>query len=72
MSSLQLANRLGLTRSRIVKLENAETHDAITLRTLREAAEALGCELVYAFVPKDNSTWKTLLKTEQNKLLQNE
>lgn len=62
MSSLQLASRLGLTRTRIVKLENAEAHDAVTLRTLREAAEALGCELVYAIVPKGNSTLEDIIK----------
>jgi predicted DNA-binding mobile mystery protein A len=62
MSAEQLANRLGLTRGRITQLENAEIHDAITLRTLKEAANALGCELVYAIVPKDNSTLEDILK----------
>jgi predicted DNA-binding mobile mystery protein A len=33
-------------------MERAEAHGNITLRTLRRAAEAMECELVYALVPK--------------------
>lgn len=51
MSSRQLASRLGVTQSRITPLERAEAHGGATLKTLREAAEALDCTLVYAFVP---------------------
>jgi predicted DNA-binding mobile mystery protein A len=36
-------------------LEKAEAEDRITLKSLRAAAHALGCELVYALVPKANS-----------------
>jgi predicted DNA-binding mobile mystery protein A len=63
MSSIQLAHRLKLSRARIVQLENAETHGAVTLRTLRETADALGCELVYALVPKGNSSLESIIKT---------
>lgn len=63
MSSIQLAHRLKLSRARIVQLENAETHDAVTLRTLRETADALGCELVYALIPKGSSTLEDIIKT---------
>ena len=51
MSSRQLAKRLGVVQSRIVALEKAEATDATTLKSLREAAEALNCKLVYALVP---------------------
>lgn len=68
MSAEQFANRLGLSRARINQMENAETHDAITLRTLREAADALGCELVYAVVPKGNSTLETIIKTRAEEI----
>lgn len=51
MSSRQLASRLGVSQSRITPLERAEAHGSATLKTLREAAEALDCTLVYAFVP---------------------
>lgn len=62
MSAEQFANRLGLTRGRVNQLENAEIHDAVTLRALKEAANALECELVYAIVPKGNSTLEDILK----------
>lgn len=60
MTAQQLAVRLGVTRARIVQLEDAEKHDAITLRTLKKAAEAMGCELIYAIVPKKSQQGKTL------------
>lgn len=52
MTTKQLAQRLHVDRSRVVKLESAEIEDAITLRTLRETAQALNCDLVYGFVPR--------------------
>lgn len=52
MTSTQLAKRLGVDQSRIIKLEQAEASDAITLKSLRKVARALDCELVYAIVPK--------------------
>lgn len=63
MSAEQLANRLGLSRARIVQLENAEIHDAITIRTLKETADAMGCEFIYAIVPKGHSTLEDIIKT---------
>ncbi len=62
MTAEQLANRLGLTRSRITQLENAEIHDAVTLRTLKEAANAMECELVYAIVPKKQTTLEKIIR----------
>jgi predicted DNA-binding mobile mystery protein A len=62
MSVEQLANRLGVTRSRITQFENAEIHDAVTLRSLKEAANAIECELVYAIVPKNNSSLEGIIK----------
>jgi predicted DNA-binding mobile mystery protein A len=68
MSAEQLAKRLGLTRGRINQLENAEIHDSVTLRALKEAANALGCELIYAIVPKGNSTLETVLKNRASQV----
>jgi predicted DNA-binding mobile mystery protein A len=62
MSAEQLASRLGLTRSRITQLENAEIHDAVTLRTLKEAANAMECEFVYAIVPKNQTSLEDIIK----------
>lgn len=62
MTAEQLAKRLGLTRARIAQLENAEIHNAITLRSLQEAADAMGCELIYAIVPKASATLESIVK----------
>lgn len=51
MPSTQLAVRLGLTQSGVVQLEQSEKRGSISLNTLRKAAEALDCTLVYALVP---------------------
>jgi predicted DNA-binding mobile mystery protein A len=48
----ELAQRLGKVPSQVASFEKSETEYRITLGSLRESAEALGCELVYAFVPK--------------------
>lgn len=44
-----------VTRQRIQKYENAEANDRITLATLHRVADAMGCELVYAIVPKSGT-----------------
>lgn len=51
MTTRQLAERMGVAPSRVTTIEKAEVAGGVTLKTLRETAEALNCELVYAFVP---------------------
>ena len=51
MSTRQLAERMGVARSRVTTIEKAEITGATTLKTLQETAEALNCKFVYAFVP---------------------
>ena len=52
LTTRQLAGRIGVGQSRAVDIEKAETTGAITLDSLRRAARALDCELVYALVPR--------------------
>lgn len=52
MTTGQFARRLGVSQPRIPALEKAEANGAVTLKTLRQAAEALDCKLVYALVPR--------------------
>jgi predicted DNA-binding mobile mystery protein A len=52
MSGPQLAKRLGVSRARISTLELSELDGAVSLKTIGEAAEAMGCRLVYAVVPE--------------------
>jgi predicted DNA-binding mobile mystery protein A len=51
MNDRQLAARMSVAPSRIPALERAEVSGGTTVRTLRQAALALNCTFVYAFVP---------------------
>lgn len=51
MSGAQLGKRLSLSRARISQAENAELHGRITLRSMQDMAEAMGCRFVYAILP---------------------
>lgn len=55
MSVHQLAIRMGMTQQAASQLEANELDDSVTIKTLRKAAEALGCKFVYAIVPLDGS-----------------
>jgi predicted DNA-binding mobile mystery protein A len=52
MSGVQLASRLGVRPQTVDAIEKSEASGSIQLKTLRRAAEALDCMLVYALVPK--------------------
>ena len=52
MSGAALSQRLGGHRSTAAYLERSEKEGSITLGKLREAADAMECELVYALLPK--------------------
>jgi predicted DNA-binding mobile mystery protein A len=64
MTTGQLASRIGVDQSRITKLERAEIEDAVTIRTLRQAAEALGCTLVYALIPNPSLDEQVRVRAE--------
>ena len=51
MSGQQFANRLAVAWQSMDGLEKSEANGTVTLNTLRKAAEALDCRLVYALVP---------------------
>ena len=51
MSSRQMADRMSISQSGVVRLEQSEKRGTISLNTLRKAAEALDCVVVYALVP---------------------
>lgn len=52
MTAEQLGHRLGTSRQAVSLLERSEVEDSIRLGSVRRAAEALDCDLVYALVPK--------------------
>ncbi len=53
MTAAQLGERMGVSQPTVQKLEVSEAEGAIQLKTLRRAAEALNCELVYVLVPRE-------------------
>ena len=52
LPSSQLAKLMGITQPSALAMEKREQDNAITLETLNKAANAMGCDLVYALVPK--------------------
>lgn len=55
VSSGQVAERIGASRQLVAQQEKAEAEGRITLKSLRELANALDCELAYALVPRSGS-----------------
>jgi len=52
LSTSELACRLGVSQSTVVRLEQSERRRSISLGSLEKAARALGCELHYELRPK--------------------
>lgn len=55
ISLREMATRLKKTPTLAAKLEKSEAEYRITLASLRDAADALGCQLVYALMPKSGT-----------------
>lgn len=60
MSLQQLADKLSITKQSVREIELREKEGTITLKSLRETANALDMQLVYGFVPKDGSIEKLI------------
>src|SRR5476651_2232187 len=52
MSGVQLGKRLKVSPQTVDAMEKSEAAGTIQLNTLKRAAEAMDCTLVYAFVPR--------------------
>ncbi len=52
MSANEMAQRMGVIPQNVFQLEKSEVNDRIQLRTLRQAADALNCDLVYVLLPR--------------------
>jgi predicted DNA-binding mobile mystery protein A len=52
LTQSQTAKKLGMRQQAYANIEVREQKEKVTLETLRRAAGALDCDLVYAFVPK--------------------
>lgn len=54
MSIRQMAERMGVAKTTAASLERNEASGAIQLDSLRRLGEALGCDLVYALIPRES------------------
>ena len=66
-----LAKKLHKAPSVAAHLEGSEAEYRITLASLRAAADALGCQLVYALVPKSGSIQELAEQGARNKAAEN-
>src|ERR1700733_10931589 len=55
ISQQEVATAAKVKRQSLIGFEKAEAGDRITLRNLRRVADAMGCQLVYAIMPKSGS-----------------
>jgi predicted DNA-binding mobile mystery protein A len=73
ITAVEFARRLGVSRREVFRLEKSEEESRIMLGTLRRAAEALDCELIYALTPRRGTlgemaaAHRTARKKAQNK-----
>lgn len=54
LTQAQLAKKMNVSSARIYAIEKDEVLGNLKLSTLESVADALGCELVYALVPRQN------------------
>jgi predicted DNA-binding mobile mystery protein A len=66
MSGTQLAERLQVSRPRIPRLEQDELTGSVTLKSMRQAAEAMDCVFVYALVPR--TSLNDMIRTQAQKV----
>jgi len=55
LSQSQLAARAGVSRATVQQMERAEAQRRITLASLDKLAQAMGCRVALAIVPKEGS-----------------
>ncbi len=63
----EIAGRLGVLKREVLRLEMAEASGRITLGRLREVAQAMDCEVVYTFLPKETTFAELAAQTSARK-----
>lgn len=84
MTMAQLGAKLNITRQGVKRIEESEANGTITIKSLKEVANAMELELVYGLVPKDGTiedlvnikaaklARKIVLRTNQNMKLEDQ
>ena len=52
LNTRQLADRLGIQHSSVLRLEKREVQGKATIESLAKTAKAMNCQFIYAIVPK--------------------
>ena len=69
ITTRQLAELMQVSQNSVSQLEGSEKRKSATLKKLADAAEAMDCELVYSFVPKNKySSFDDLLQRKAEEL----
>ena len=69
MTSSQLAERLGVSQSRVSDIEKGELEGRLTIKTLKSVAQSMDCEFVYAIVPRNSLN--QIVREQAEKVAQN-
>lgn len=69
INTRQLAKRCGVQHSSILRVEENETQDKISIESLKKLASAMNCQLVYAIVPKTGYNSLEEIVNHQTQLL---
>ena len=72
MTTRQMGQRAGISAMSVTSLERSERAGTVQLDTLRKAADALNCDLVYALVPRDSldeTIFRQARKTAEQEVL---
>ncbi len=67
MSLRQLGNRMGISAQSVMEIEQREVDGSITLKSLKEAANAIEMKLVYAIIPK-NDNLEMIIEKKANEI----
>ncbi|HWQ93486.1 MAG TPA: transcriptional regulator [Clostridia bacterium] len=63
----QIGATLSVTPQAVQSLQISEANESISLKRLREAAEAMDCELVYALLPRSGKLTDAAAEREQER-----
>ncbi|MEM9896237.1 MAG: mobile mystery protein A [Bacteroidota bacterium] len=55
ISLVQLGSKLSISKQSVSEMEKREQSESITIKSLRQAGEAMDLKLVYGFISKDGS-----------------
>ncbi len=68
MSYRQLGEKIGINPGSAQELEKRELEGSISIKSLQQAANALGMDLLYVFIPKEGKTIEEIIEKRAYKI----